>query len=172
MNDNGFYLLGHGRLWVRVLVWQGRGGLQGRGLYRSRDLHWGPGVSGCWFVWDVEVVSKALQLYSTFVIPAPPPNSVQSCIVSDVRVRQRNSDGPRLYTTRNAFHCTLNRLCCQTAALRTTRPRYRSRTHMPPCASHHCLDDTRANDCCRQLHSDTHATLKCDEIAQLSRRSL
>ena len=44
MNDNGFYLLGHGRLWVRVLVWQGRGGLQGRGLYRSRDLHWGPGA--------------------------------------------------------------------------------------------------------------------------------
>jgi len=48
MNDNGFYLLGHGRLWVRVLVWQGRGELQGRGLYRSRDLPWGPGVSGCW----------------------------------------------------------------------------------------------------------------------------
>ena len=44
MNDNGFYLLGHGRLWVRVLVWQGRGELQGRGLYRSRDLHWGPGA--------------------------------------------------------------------------------------------------------------------------------
>ena len=42
----------------------------------------------------------------------------------------------------------------------------RPRTHMPPCAPHHCLDDTRANDCCRQRHSDTLVPLKCDEITR------
>ena len=67
MNDNGFYLLGHGRLWVRVLVWQGRGELQGRGLYRSRDLPWGPGVSGCWRGVEVCAVSVCFAICELYL---------------------------------------------------------------------------------------------------------
>ena len=114
------------------------------------------GHSGCWFVWDVEVVA-VIALFSfcdlsTFDIdiPAPPPNSVQSCIVSGIGCTSTSTEfgtALGLASTRHATHFTVLSIACA--------------AKQQPCAQLDRATD-RAHTCRHALHitaSTTHVQM-------------